>query len=131
MGANNSRNSEEFIAECKKKVRKEVSDYPITIFTRSNDEPSHKAMDLLIDQGFRFKEKDLQLIYDSNHDTSRDLWNGLVHETGRNVTPHIFVCGNYIGGYKELNELVKEKELLGAVRECWMQYDNNPQAKFQ
>lgn len=33
-------------------------------------------------------------------------------------------------GYKDLHEMAKEKKLLGAVQECWMQYDNHPFAKF-
>ncbi|KAH7724534.1 glutaredoxin family protein [Aphelenchoides avenae] len=104
------------------KIRKEVAEYPVVMYTKPQCGYCKLAKSLLAEEQIRFREKDLDLISALNPEGYQEYLNGLVYITRQKTVPQIFICGKFVGGYTELNKLKQSKELLKRVEECAHQY---------
>ncbi|KAI6225343.1 Glutaredoxin domain-containing protein [Aphelenchoides fujianensis] len=107
-------------------IRKEVSEYPVVMYSKPHCGYCKMAKGLFRDEGIEYMEKDLDLIKAVNPEGFQDYLNGLVYVTRQTTVPQIFVCSKFIGGYTELKKLQDAKELWNQIQQCADQYQQPP-----
>uniref|UniRef100_A0A914CAM0 Glutaredoxin domain-containing protein n=1 Tax=Acrobeloides nanus TaxID=290746 RepID=A0A914CAM0_9BILA len=99
-------------------IKREVAEHPIVIYTKENCSYCKQAKELLNKDRLKFKEHDLDSMALISPDKYQSYINGLVYLTRQTTVPQIFICGKFIGGYTELNQLRYEKKLSDLLNEC-------------
>ena len=76
---------------------------PVEIFVKEGCKFSARARQLLMSKGVLFTERDITF--------ADDLRRDMVTRSGRETTPQIFIGGEHIGGFEELQKLEDSKQL--------------------
>ncbi|OZC07139.1 glutaredoxin [Onchocerca flexuosa] len=106
-------------------IRKEVKHFPVVIFTLPRCPYCVRAKQLLNDERIEYKENDLdihQRRFPANH---QSYVNGLMQITKQTSVPQIFICGDFIGGFMELQQLKNAGMLLNRIDECRSSSEKN------
>uniref|UniRef100_A0A915Q2R1 Glutaredoxin domain-containing protein n=1 Tax=Setaria digitata TaxID=48799 RepID=A0A915Q2R1_9BILA len=106
-------------------IRKEVKHFPVVIFTLPRCPYCVQAKQLLDMEHIEYKENDLdahQREFPTNH---QSYINGLIYITKQTSVPQIFICGEFIGGFTELQKLKNAGSLLDAIAKCQSPPINN------
>uniref|UniRef100_A0A8R1TPD3 Glutaredoxin domain-containing protein n=1 Tax=Onchocerca volvulus TaxID=6282 RepID=A0A8R1TPD3_ONCVO len=99
-------------------IRKEVKQFPVVIFTLPRCPYCVRAKQLLNNERIEYKENDLdihQVNFTANH---QSYVNGLIQITKQTSVPQIFICGDFIGGFMELQQLKNAGMLLDRIDKC-------------
>uniref|UniRef100_A0A1I7VGE7 Glutaredoxin domain-containing protein n=1 Tax=Loa loa TaxID=7209 RepID=A0A1I7VGE7_LOALO len=99
-------------------IRKEVIHFPVVIFTMPRCPYCVRAKQLLDKERIEYKENNLdihQRRFPANH---QSYVNGLINITKQTSVPQIFICGDFIGGFTELQQLKNAGMLLNAIAKC-------------
>uniref|UniRef100_F1LAH6 Glutaredoxin-2 n=1 Tax=Ascaris suum TaxID=6253 RepID=F1LAH6_ASCSU len=99
-------------------IRNEVKEYPVVIYTKSSCSYCTKAKALLSEEKIEYEEKDLDAFYSRFPELYQEYVNGLVYVTRQTSVPQVFICGDFIGGFTELNALRVAGRLKDAIDEC-------------
>ncbi|KAL3094512.1 hypothetical protein niasHT_026278 [Heterodera trifolii] len=92
-------------------IRKEISECPVVVYTKSGCGYCKLAKELLEQERIRFCEHDLETKEQQEPDKAQSYVNGLVYVSRHRLVPQVFICGKFIGGYTEL-AMLKESNLL-------------------
>jgi len=103
----------------KEDILKEVSSYPVVCYTKPRCGYCKMAKDIFEQEKVAYKETNLDEIQATKTPEDYQAYvNGLIYTTRQQTVPQIFICGKFIGGYTELNEIREKKRLWGLVNEC-------------
>jgi len=104
-------------------ILSETRKYPVVMYSKPNCGYCKMAKQLFREENIKYEEKDLDLVKAMKPDRFQDYLNGLVYITRITTVPQIFICGEFIGGYSELNRLREAKNLWKKIEHCADQYD--------
>ncbi|VDM08736.1 unnamed protein product [Wuchereria bancrofti] len=107
-------------------ILREVKHFPVVIFTMPRCPYCVRAKQLLDAERIEYKEKNLdvhQRCFPANH---QSYVNGLINITKQTSVPQIFICGDFIGGFTELQQLKNAGLLLNAITKC-----RSPEKEFR
>ncbi|CAI5447151.1 unnamed protein product [Caenorhabditis angaria] len=104
MGQGNSSPPTPSLSEESKKIREEVKQHPIVMYTKDGCGYCVKAKNELFEDGFTYTEKNLNTLSKTHPNIQAHL-QGLIDLTKQRTVPQIFICGKFVGGYTELNAL--------------------------
>ncbi|KAK0403459.1 hypothetical protein QR680_016931 [Steinernema hermaphroditum] len=93
-------------------IRKEVAADPVVVYSKKACGYCKMAKTLLAEEKIEYTEKDLDVVHRERPDEYQQYVNGLVYMTKQTTVPQIFICGKFIGGYTELNQLKEARKLL-------------------
>uniref|UniRef100_A0A0R3RQG2 Glutaredoxin domain-containing protein n=1 Tax=Elaeophora elaphi TaxID=1147741 RepID=A0A0R3RQG2_9BILA len=99
-------------------IRNEVRHFPVVIFTMPRCLYCLRAKQLLDEERIEYKENNLdihQRRFPANH---QSYINGLINITKQTSVPQIFICGDFIGGFSELQQLKNAGMLLNTISKC-------------
>ncbi|VDM94897.1 unnamed protein product [Thelazia callipaeda] len=106
-------------------IRKEVESSPVVLYTRPKCHYCAKAKLLLDSRQVKYKETDLDAHERWHPEQHQSFVNGLVHITKQTSVPQIFICGKFIGGFLELQQLNNAGKLLDAIAKCHPSSETN------
>jgi len=107
-------------------IKEEVNSYPVIMYSKPHCGYCKMAKQIFRDEQIDYKEKDLELaktLMATEGGNFQEYINGLIYITRITTVPQIFICGEFIGGYTELNKLREAKELWNKIQHCSDQYD--------
>ncbi|VDK88620.1 unnamed protein product [Litomosoides sigmodontis] len=106
-------------------IRKEVKRFPVVIFTVPRCPYCVRAKLLLDSEGIEYKESNLNA-HEHDFSTGRQSYvNALINITKQTSLPQIFICGDFIGGFSELQQLKNAGTLLDAINKCRPSVERN------
>ncbi|KAI1712767.1 glutaredoxin domain-containing protein [Ditylenchus destructor] len=97
-------------------LEKQIATYPVMIYTLNDCIPCQKAKHLLAVNYPDVRAHFLEL--SGNQPWQQQLQIDLQYLTGAMTFPYIFVCGQYIGGQSDLQELHETGQLRRMVSQC-------------
>ncbi|GMR42526.1 hypothetical protein PMAYCL1PPCAC_12721, partial [Pristionchus mayeri] len=95
-----------------------ITDNPVMVFTNTGCGFCTRAKNLLNEQKVEYKDCDLAEVRRANPKEYQSFVNGLVFTSKMTSVPQIFICGEFIGGFTELQKLVEAKKFLEKIEEC-------------
>ncbi|VDN50858.1 unnamed protein product [Dracunculus medinensis] len=99
-------------------IESEIREHPVVIYTKSMCAYCKRAKDLLTAVNVAYEEKNLDSMQADSPDIYQSYVNGLVYLTRQTSVPQIFICGKFIGGFSDLEQLKKADKLFELINEC-------------
>lgn len=117
MGSKSSMEHEDLTAT-EEKVRKQIQDYPVLMYSTTICGWCRRAKGELE----KMKVKHMEVKLDSEPDGIK-IAQVLTQITKQRTVPNIFICGQHLGGYDKLMQGVAKGTLEQSFKECHVSYD--------
>ncbi|CAJ0600486.1 unnamed protein product [Cylicocyclus nassatus] len=104
-------------------IHHEVQSTPVVIYTKDGCGFCAKARELLNKEGIEYKDCNVDRIKEDTPDAYQARVNGLVYMTHQTTMPQIFICGNFVGGFTDLEKLRETRRLWDVLATCTEEND--------
>lgn len=115
MGANLNRQSSPDKNIYEQFLDKTISSNQIVVFSKTNCSFCTKAKSLLDNLNLSYNSIELDRNNECPETNCQPLISSLIHQTRLRTVPQIFINGQFIGGYIDLEYLSKDKEKLNKI----------------
>uniref|UniRef100_A0A0N4ZVK3 Glutaredoxin domain-containing protein n=1 Tax=Parastrongyloides trichosuri TaxID=131310 RepID=A0A0N4ZVK3_PARTI len=99
-------------------IKKEISENPVVVFTTNGCGYCVKAKKHLFNESVDYVEKNLTQLKIDNPEKFGGYSSTLMEMTKSRTVPQIFICGKFIGGCDDLENLIRRDSLIDMLELC-------------